>query len=138
MDGGFGCNRWFVYITTLLLRDASWILILHCGPPAPPQRHLLLVLLEPYCIFKIDKMFFSFFCRVPARSRPILNVRGTRMVNVRAVTRRGTRGLRAPCRTCPHSSRGDRVYSARSKTAKHYTYLSSSETGNNTSINLLL
>ena len=32
--------RWFVYITTLLLRDASWVLILHCGPPEPPQRHL--------------------------------------------------------------------------------------------------
>ena len=40
VDGGFGSYRWFVYITTLLLRDASWILILHCGPPKPPQRHL--------------------------------------------------------------------------------------------------
>ena len=40
VDGGFGSYRWFVYITTLLLRDASWILILHCGPPEPPQRHL--------------------------------------------------------------------------------------------------
>ena len=37
---GFGSYRWFVYITTLLLRDASWILILHCGIPEPPQRHL--------------------------------------------------------------------------------------------------
>ena len=43
VDGGFGHYRWFVYIT-LLLRDASWILILHCGPPEPPQRHL-------YCKF---------------------------------------------------------------------------------------
>ena len=40
VDGRFGSYRWFVYITTLLLRDASWILILHCGPPEPPQRHL--------------------------------------------------------------------------------------------------
>ena len=40
VDGGFGSYRWFVYITTLLLRDAFWILILHCGPPEPPQRHL--------------------------------------------------------------------------------------------------
>ena len=40
LNGGFGSYRWFVYITTLLLRDASWILILHCGPPEPPQRHL--------------------------------------------------------------------------------------------------
>ena len=40
VDAGFGSYRWFVYITTLLLRDASWILILHCGPPEPPQCHL--------------------------------------------------------------------------------------------------
>ena len=40
VDGGLGRYRWFVYTTTLLLRDASWILILHCGPPEPPQRHL--------------------------------------------------------------------------------------------------
>ena len=40
VDGGFGSYQWFVYITTLLLRNASWILILHCGPPEPPQRHL--------------------------------------------------------------------------------------------------
>ena len=40
VDGGFGSYRWFVYITTLLLQDASWILILHCGPPELPQRHL--------------------------------------------------------------------------------------------------
>ena len=40
VDGVFGSYRWFVYITTLLLRDASWILILHCGTPERPQRHL--------------------------------------------------------------------------------------------------
>ena len=40
VDGGFGSYRWFVYITMLLLRDASGILILHCGTPEPPQRHL--------------------------------------------------------------------------------------------------
>ena len=40
VDGGFGSYRWFVHIKTLLLRDASWILILHCGTPEPPQRHL--------------------------------------------------------------------------------------------------
>ena len=40
VDGGFGSYRWFVYITTILLRDAPWILILHFGPPEPPQRHL--------------------------------------------------------------------------------------------------
>ena len=40
VDCGFGGYRWFVYITTLLLRDASWILILHCGTPERPQRHL--------------------------------------------------------------------------------------------------
>ena len=39
VDDGFGSYRWFVYIT-LLLRDASWILILHCERPEPPQRHL--------------------------------------------------------------------------------------------------
>ena len=33
VDCGFGSYRWFVYITTLLLRNASWILILHCGTP---------------------------------------------------------------------------------------------------------
>ena len=40
VDGRFGSYRWFVYITTPLLRDASWILILHCGTPEPAQRHL--------------------------------------------------------------------------------------------------
>ena len=40
VDCWFGSYRWFVYIITLLLRDASWILILHCGPPEEPQRHL--------------------------------------------------------------------------------------------------
>ena len=40
VDCGFGSYRWFVYITTLLLRDVSWILILHCGTPERPQRHL--------------------------------------------------------------------------------------------------
>ena len=40
VDGGFGSYRWFVYITTLLLQDASWILMLHCGPTEPHQRHL--------------------------------------------------------------------------------------------------
>ena len=40
VDSRFGSYRWFVYITTPLLRDASWILILHCGPPEPTQRHL--------------------------------------------------------------------------------------------------
>ena len=40
VDSRFGSYRWFVYITTPLLRDASWILILHCGPPEPAQRHL--------------------------------------------------------------------------------------------------
>ena len=33
VDCGFRSYRWFVYITTLLLRNASWILILHCGIP---------------------------------------------------------------------------------------------------------
>ena len=33
VDCGFGSYRWFVYITTLLLRDASWILILVVGHP---------------------------------------------------------------------------------------------------------
>ena len=37
VDSRFGSYRWFVYITTLLLRDASWILILHCGTPKPAQ-----------------------------------------------------------------------------------------------------
>ena len=32
VDSRFGSYRWFVYITTPLLRDASWILILHCDP----------------------------------------------------------------------------------------------------------
>ena len=40
VDSCFGSYRWFVYIPTPLLRDASWILILHCGTPEPPQRHL--------------------------------------------------------------------------------------------------
>ena len=56
VDSRFGSYRWFVYITTPLLRDASWILILHCGtallckqttdnfrtrhPPEPRWRHL--------------------------------------------------------------------------------------------------
>ena len=40
VDSRFGSYRWFVYITTPLLRDASWILILHCGTPEPAQRHL--------------------------------------------------------------------------------------------------
>ena len=39
-DSRFGSYRWFVYITTLLLRDASWILILDCGTPERAQRHL--------------------------------------------------------------------------------------------------
>ena len=47
VDGGFGRYRWFAYITTLLLLDASWILILHCGPPELPQRHL-------YCYFCLN------------------------------------------------------------------------------------
>ena len=40
VDSRFGSYRWFVYITMPLLRDASWILILHCGTPEPAQRHL--------------------------------------------------------------------------------------------------
>ena len=39
VDRRFGSYRWFVNITPLL-RDASWILILHCGTPEPAQRHL--------------------------------------------------------------------------------------------------
>ena len=38
--GGWAQFRMFVYITTLLLREAFWLLILHCGTPEPPQRHL--------------------------------------------------------------------------------------------------
>ena len=40
VDSRFRSYRWFVYITTPLLRDASWILILLCGTPEPAQRHL--------------------------------------------------------------------------------------------------
>ena len=40
MDSRFGSYRWFVYITTPLLRDASWILILHCGTPESAQRRI--------------------------------------------------------------------------------------------------
>ena len=40
VDSRFGSYRSFVYITTTLLRDASWILLLHCGTPEPAQRHL--------------------------------------------------------------------------------------------------
>ena len=40
LDCGFGSYRWFVYITTLLMRDASWILILHCWTHERLQRHI--------------------------------------------------------------------------------------------------
>ena len=34
VEGGFGSYRWFVYITTLLLREVLW------DTGTPPQRHL--------------------------------------------------------------------------------------------------
>ena len=34
LEGGFGSYRWFVYITTLLLREASWLLYCIVGHPA--------------------------------------------------------------------------------------------------------
>ena len=42
VDGEFGSYRLFVYITTLLLWDSFWILVLHCG------LSILLVLLESH------------------------------------------------------------------------------------------
>ena len=51
--GDFGSYRWFVYITTLLLREASWLLYCIVGHPKPASApSILLVLLEPHC-FKI-------------------------------------------------------------------------------------
>ena len=43
VEGGFGSYRWFVYITTLLLRDASWLLILHYGTPEPRLSAIYIV-----------------------------------------------------------------------------------------------
>ena len=49
--GGFGSYRWFVYITTLLLREASWLLHRIVGHPNPASAlSILLVLLEPHCL----------------------------------------------------------------------------------------
>ena len=43
-DGAMGSSggwrvRMFVYITTLLWREAFWLLILHCGTPEPPNLY---------------------------------------------------------------------------------------------------
>ena len=49
VEDGFGSYRWFVYITTLLLREASWLLyciVGHLNPSSAPS--ILLVLLEPH------------------------------------------------------------------------------------------
>ena len=48
VEGGFWCYRWFVYITTLLLREASRLLYCIVGHPNPASApSILLVLLEP-------------------------------------------------------------------------------------------
>ena len=49
VEGGFGSYGWFVYITTLLLRDASWLLYCIVGHPNPASSpSILLVLFEPH------------------------------------------------------------------------------------------
>ena len=50
VEGWFGSYRWFVYITTLLLREASWVLYCIVGHPNHASApSVLLVLLEPHC-----------------------------------------------------------------------------------------
>ena len=49
VEGGLVSYRWFVYIATLLLRDASWLLyciVGHLNPTSAPS--ILLVLLKPH------------------------------------------------------------------------------------------
>ena len=68
VDSRYGSYRSFVYITTPLLRDASWILILHCGTPELAQRHLYcltIVLLEPHCCARILKILKVNLCDKP-------------------------------------------------------------------------
>ena len=49
VEGGLGSYWWFVYITTLLLREASWLLYCIVGHPNPASApSILLVLLEPH------------------------------------------------------------------------------------------
>ena len=48
---GFGSHRWFLYITTLLLPEASWLLYCIMGHPNPASApSILVVLLEHHCI----------------------------------------------------------------------------------------
>ena len=52
VEGGLGSYGWFVYITTLLLREASLLLYCiagHLNPVSAPS--ILLVLLEPQCVY---------------------------------------------------------------------------------------
>ena len=53
VEGWFGSYRWFVFITTLLLREASWLLyctVGHQNPVSAPS--IFLVLLEPHLIYR--------------------------------------------------------------------------------------
>ena len=53
VEGWFGSYRWFVFITTLLLREASWLLYCTVGHPNPVSApSILLVLLEPHLIYR--------------------------------------------------------------------------------------
>ena len=58
VEGGFWSYRWFVYITTLLLQEASWVVycfVGHLNPASVPSS--LLVLLEPHLILKNEPPF---------------------------------------------------------------------------------
>ena len=49
--GRFRSYRWFVYITTSLLREASWLRYWIVGHPNPASApSILLILLEPHCV----------------------------------------------------------------------------------------
>ena len=55
VEGGFGNYRWFVYITTLLLREASLLLYCIVGHRNPASAtSILLVLSERHC-FKYER-----------------------------------------------------------------------------------
>ena len=61
VEGGVGSYRWFVYITTSLWREASWLLYCIVGHPNPASAlSILLVLLEPHCIkYEVNWMIMN-------------------------------------------------------------------------------
>ena len=73
--GGYGSYRWFVYITTLLLREGHPGLILYCivgHPNTASAPSTLLVLLEPH---SLRYFLFIGLCKTEVGNKPRLMLR---------------------------------------------------------------